>query len=86
MRTETAGRLGNKLSRFHTMMRELERFVLLEELQKNSFNLCETARSLGIHRNTMLLRCRVCDLDVGQLRKNCKSVEAMVEQKIRRSA
>jgi DNA-binding NtrC family response regulator len=82
----SAGRLGNKLSRFHAIMRELERAVLLQELSDAGMNLCLAARRLGIHRNTLLRRCQVCDLDLGQLRKNQHTAEVVAEQRIARSA
>jgi DNA-binding NtrC family response regulator len=82
----SAGRLGNKLSRFHGIMRELERGVLLQELADAGMNLCEAARRLGIHRNTLLQRCQVCDLDLGQLRKNRHTAEVVAEQRIARVA
>lgn len=80
MQSETTGRLGNKLSRFHAIMRELERAVLLEELVATGFNLCQAARKLGIHRNTLLRRCHVCDLNVAQLRKFPNRDEALAER------
>jgi DNA-binding NtrC family response regulator len=82
----SAGKLNNGLSRFHAIMRELERGVLIQELAATGYNQCEAARRLGIHRNTFLRRCRVCDLDVGQLKQNSHAVGVMVEQKMRRIA
>jgi DNA-binding NtrC family response regulator len=82
----TEGRLGNRLSRFHAIMRELERGVLLQALAETGVNLCEAARRLGIHRNTMLLRCRVCDINIDQVRKNFHTASLAAGQEILRSA
>ena len=75
------GRLGNKLSRFHAIMRELEREVLLEELIATGFNLCKAARRLGIHRNTFWLRCRTCEINLKQLREESSNIEVMLERR-----
>jgi len=43
--------------------REFERQFILASLKSNQGNLCRSARSLGVHRNT--LRNKVCDLGIG---------------------
>jgi transcriptional regulator of acetoin/glycerol metabolism len=59
-----------KGSRFHAIMRELESAVLLEELAACGWNICRTARRLGLHRNTLARRCDLCDLNVRKLRSD----------------
>jgi DNA-binding NtrC family response regulator len=43
--------------------REFERQFIVAALRTNDGNLCRSARSLGVHRNT--LRNKVCDLGIG---------------------
>lgn len=43
--------------------REFERQFIVASLKSNQGNLCRSARSLGVHRNT--LRNKVCDLGIG---------------------
>ncbi|HEV7515209.1 MAG TPA: helix-turn-helix domain-containing protein [Thermoanaerobaculia bacterium] len=42
--------------------REFERQFIVASLQSNQGNFCRSARSLGVHRNT--LRNKVCDLGI----------------------
>lgn len=43
--------------------REFEKQFIVASLRSNDGNLCRSARSLGVHRNT--LRNKVCDLGIG---------------------
>ena len=43
--------------------REFEKQFIVASLRSNEGNLCRSARSLGVHRNT--LRNKVCDLGIG---------------------
>ena len=43
--------------------REFERQFIVASLRSNDGNLCRSAKSLGVHRNT--LRNKVCDLGIG---------------------
>jgi DNA-binding NtrC family response regulator len=43
--------------------REVERQFIVAALRTNDGNLCRSASSLGVHRNT--LRNKVCDLGIG---------------------
>jgi DNA-binding NtrC family response regulator len=43
--------------------REFERQFIVASLKSNRGNLCRSAKSLGVHRNT--LRNKVCDLGIG---------------------
>ncbi len=43
--------------------REFERQFIVASLKSNRGNFCRSARSLGVHRNT--LRNKVCDLGIG---------------------
>jgi DNA-binding NtrC family response regulator len=43
--------------------REFERQFIVASLKSNRGNFCRSAKSLGVHRNT--LRNKVCDLGIG---------------------
>lgn len=43
--------------------REFEKQFIVASLRSNSGNFCRSAKSLGVHRNT--LRNKVCDLGIG---------------------
>lgn len=65
-------------------MIELERQVILDALVRSQFDMTIAAKYLEMHRNSLTSRCRRCDIDVKQLKKNWDSVCGLAERVAKR--
>ena len=60
---------------------EIERGLLIQALWDAGLNISKAAKHLGLHRNLMLRHCKVCDIDLKQLRKNWRTASLLAERK-----
>ena len=56
--------------RLHEVMEIVEKSIILRTLQRCSYNQCQTATHLGIHRNTLSRKLEIYEINVWTLKRN----------------